>query len=265
MTARNTIAFVAVFVLFSAHSSLSTAATIVHEWKFEDNLVDTSGSGNDGTATGAPGFIAGKFGQAINIGPGERVDNLAANNLPVLAGDEFSLNMWYNRDTDSISKSYMGGIGTRVNTPGTNRSVYSFGTGGDPSNGIYFYSDVQDISTGTPFITDGEWHMITVTGEAVTGGTQVNVYQDAVLIASELKTLSNLSGPQVGVGGDITALSGSYDLGGLDEFTVWSGALSLSNIEMLYANNTLIPEPSSILLAGIALTLLPARRLWRKI
>ncbi len=263
MTVRKSWAFAAALVLVVATSPLANAATIVHEWKFEDNLLDTSGSGNDGTATGAPSYIGGKFGAAITIAAGESVDNLAPTNIPVGAGDAFSLNLWYKRDSAAVSKSYFGGIGDRGTGGQSNRAIYSFGTGGNPSNNIYFYSHSGDISTATPFSADDKWHMITVTGAttANAGELKLDVYHDSIWIDGDTKSLNGVVA-QVGVGGDIAALSGSYDLGGIDEFTVWEGALSQANIDTLFATNTVesVPEPSTILLTGLALTMLSAGR-----
>ena len=40
---------------------------LVGHWEFENNYNDTSGNGNNGTAYNSPTFVAGRFGQAVDL------------------------------------------------------------------------------------------------------------------------------------------------------------------------------------------------------
>ena len=55
---------VVVMLLLTIVFPTKATAELIHEWKFENNLNDTSGSGNHGTATGTPTYASGRSGQA---------------------------------------------------------------------------------------------------------------------------------------------------------------------------------------------------------
>jgi hypothetical protein len=59
-------------------SCMSAQAALVHQWSFNDDLLDTSGNGNDGVFTGTTEtYVAGQFGNAISLTVGEAVDEFA--------------------------------------------------------------------------------------------------------------------------------------------------------------------------------------------
>ncbi len=278
-TSQKGLAFAAILAIFVAQSQVATAV-LVHEWKFEDDLLDTSGSGNDGAATvvtftGSPGsyvedttsaltpsYISGAFGgQAINLGVGERVDNTtAASSLPTGATDAFSINLWYNRSAAAESGSYFGGFGNRDNSGQSNRAIYSFG--GSGNNNVYFYAHGADVTTLNEFVANGTWHMITVTGTPIpsTADVRVRVYQDAHQIGAATKTFNDAE-TQLGIGGDILhpSLVGPHAVGGIDEFTVWDHPLSTSEIDSLFATNSIsaVPEPNAFfMLTALSMVLM---------
>ncbi len=48
---------------------------LLGHWKFEGDVSDSSGNGNNGVAKGDPGFVAGKIGRAVKLaGDGQYVE-----------------------------------------------------------------------------------------------------------------------------------------------------------------------------------------------
>src|SRR5688572_9766695 len=72
------------------------AQTLVHRWAFENNFNDTSGSSNHGTPSGAPTFVAGRFGQGVSIvSPDDGVHlDFGATNLPLQGTDSWTMSVW---------------------------------------------------------------------------------------------------------------------------------------------------------------------------
>ena len=83
-----------------------TIGEIVGWWKFDGDVNDSSGNGNDGTEIGDPTYAAGKFGQAISFdGEGDRVEVPAtvAGNPELFPARAISVSAWI-RTTVSASK-----------------------------------------------------------------------------------------------------------------------------------------------------------------
>jgi hypothetical protein len=226
------------------------AATLVHQWSFDDNLLDTSGNGNDGTFTGATEtYVAGVFGNSISLAAGDGVDNVEASlGNANLAGNSISLNTWLKMDAVPANLSYLGGIGSRADLGvGTVRAFLQF------QSGYYFWGNSQDRDSGVPYSADSEWHMYTITldfdGE---GNVTYSFYLDG---DGSIYSPVTMVDPgyvdaltEVGVGG--TSLWGATWAGAMDEFTIWDSVLSQDDITGLYDNNV-VPEPVSILLLGL--------------
>ena len=59
-------------------SAWAVPPNVVHEWKFENNLNDTSGSGNHGTVDGNPVYVTGVSGKALQFdGVDDKVECLS--------------------------------------------------------------------------------------------------------------------------------------------------------------------------------------------
>jgi hypothetical protein len=126
----------------------------VHEWAFEDNTNDTSGSGNHGViGSGAETYVAGAFGQAISLAA-ENIDGVQAAmgttaNIPTGGTASWSQNVWINLDAPLSLLTNLAGFGRLVEGPpfpgvdGSRRSFLSF-TGSD-SNDFYSWG----LDTGT--------------------------------------------------------------------------------------------------------------------
>jgi hypothetical protein len=215
----------------------------VHEWKFEDNTVDSSGSGNDGITTGDITYEAGKFGQAVVIdAANDLIENSAANGLPLGATDAWSMNVWL-KVTDFPSLGYAAGFGGRLDdsASGSKRAYLSFSNvGADQSNNYYFWGSSRDVESGETYDAgDGNWHMYTTTYD----GTNVSMYKDANLVISEPREL--IDAPNIVSVGNPSNWDSSINAS-VDEFTIWSGTLGSSAIQSLLTTNT-VPEPTGLL------------------
>lgn len=224
----------------------ANSAILVHQWSFDDNLLDTSGSGNDGTFTGATEtYVAGVFGNSISLAAGDGVDNVEASlGNANLAGNSISLNTWLKMDAVPANLSYLGGIGSRADLgKGTVRAFLQF------QSGYYFWGNSHDANSGVPYSADSEWHMYTITldfdGE---GNVTYSFYLDG---DGSFYTPVTIEDPgyldvltEVGVGG--TSLWGATWTGAMDEFTVWDGTLTQSEVLDLYNSNGFVsPIPVS--------------------
>src|SRR4051812_37424704 len=97
----------------------ATTAKLVSEWKFENNLDDTSGSANNGTGIGSPTYVAGRFGQAVYISRADSIQKTGAARLPVLATDSWSCNVWLYLTNAPDSLGYLAGFGNPSSTTPT--------------------------------------------------------------------------------------------------------------------------------------------------
>lgn len=231
-------------VLLPATSS--TAQSLVHLWAFENNYQDTSGSGNHGTATGSPTFVAGQFGQAVSLqSPADGVNlDFGASNLPLGAGDAWSMNLWAKLSEAPGSLEYLAGFGVDdgfvsegdFTDIGATRSYITV------DQNFYFWGGATDLDSGHIYESDDQWHMYTITFN----GSLMTMYKDAVPVRQ------GTPGPnpwadafdEVHVGNP-SNWNSNFD-GAIDEFAIFDGELSDAQVGGLFFNND-INEPVSLI------------------
>jgi len=213
------------------------AQSLVHRWSFETNFSDTSGSGNDGTATGAPTFVAGRFGQAVSIvSPSDGVHlDFGAQNLPLQGTAAWSTNVWAKLNVAPADLEYVAGFSlndlyqTGLDV-GKGRAYISFG--GASSNNFYFWGGASDVNSGVGYSVDNQWHMYTITYD----GTALQMYKDASPIFATPVTVGLTDAFDEVHVGNPSNWNSNFD-GSVDEFTIFDAALSQSQIGGLYSTN----------------------------
>jgi hypothetical protein len=216
--------------------SSAHAATLVANWSFENNLNDTSGNGNNGSVvSGSANYGPGKFGQGLYIDSAtDHMADTAASNLPIGASDSWSYNVWLYLTNTPDSLAYVVGFGGNdgvTSHNGQNRGLIAFS--GSDGRSIYFWGANADFATGVAYPLN-QWSMVTVVHNGTDGST--TVFLNGASLGTQ--NLSLVTGPQqLHVGG--APWSGKNFRGVVDEFTVWSGVLSASDISSLYTSNSL--------------------------
>jgi hypothetical protein len=243
----------------------SVQAALVHEWEFEGNASDTSGSGNTGTITGTASYVDGvdywkvSSGQAIYLNGSTKVEDLAASNLPQASTGAYSIRSpsW----SENVYVTLEGNTGLDwKNAAGFGR--YS------SSEGRFMVTRYQNVYLSTytndcamnAYITDTKWHMITATywqnsADPVRGNIFMyydGAYDSGRYGATLLDTVDDI---QVGY---YTRSGANYWVGKIDGFQIYNHVLDQDEIDTLYER---IPEPATIALLGLGgLVLLRKRR-----
>lgn len=221
----------------------------VNQWSFEGNANDTSGNNNNGTITGSPSYVAGKFGQGIYLNRLDSIQKTSATGLPVSGTASWSCNVWLYLTNAPNSLAYFAGFGSATSAAGggTARGLIAFGA---PSNlGIYSWGSDDDLASGIGYPLN-QWTMVTITHDGTTGTR--TIWINGNYTVSAVPALTNGAPSTISVG--VTAWSGDEFQGIVDEFTIWSSVLSTNEIASLYASNSVPPAPPAIATAPQPLT-----------
>ncbi len=221
----------------------------VAEWKFENDLKDTSGNGNDGAAAGTVTYVAGKTGKAVQLEPGNPVYNDAALNLPVKGSDSWSINLWVNLAQEPASLAYLAGFGpVQDKGAGTARALLAFS--GAKNNNLYAWGSNRDTAGGSAYPV-GRWAMVTITCDGRNGAT--TLYLDGQQIAQNLQPRADIPEGEYRISLAPTS-NWAVDVGGaFDEFTIWKGVLQQDYIDELAGKS--VPVKLAFALAGSKVTI----------
>lgn len=206
-------------------------ATLFCEWKFEDNLTDTSGNGNDGSAVGTVAYVTGISGKAVHLEAANPVVNDAANNVPALGTDAWSLNLWLKLAAEPASLAYLAGFGPVTDGgAGTPRSLLAFS--GPRNNNIYAWGSNRDTPGSAPYPVD-RWAMVTITHDGTDGTT--TLFLDGQPIGQNQQPRVDLPAGENRISLAPTSNWNVDVAGDFDEFTLWKGVLNTSQLAALYA------------------------------
>jgi hypothetical protein len=218
---------------------LSDMSNLQLYYKLDGNALDSSGNGDNGTATGMT-YTTGKFGDAGIFATGSYVSTPQKG---YSVSTEFTVSAWVKTSTITSTFPQMIISSDRVNmSPATNdRRVWQFRV--DTTTGylrfVRFSNNTTVVSNfaGNTNIADGNWHHVAAVFNNTSGSI---IYLDGVNHASDSVTTNNNSPTdmQPVVGGSQTGTSGvvdSYFIGNIDEAILFNRALTLSEIQSLAA------------------------------
>ena len=251
---------------------------------FDGDATDAAGGDNNGTEVGGPTYTTGgmgKFGEAIVLdNPGDGAEYVSYP-LPGGAGGQFTgganadftmaAHIWVTPGTISDIGRAWGNIGTPTAGGGVfmNGRMFDFppvGVGpfdpGSDGDGGFWSGNPWHFISGTPTDCEGQWcHMALVNDSTANTLTlYVNGTADGThpTTSTGLNAVDSLG--KVGSNDNQSASNGWP--GRIDDFGLWTRALSQSDINYLQTNT--IPEPSTMLLLGLGILGLAAGRFRRR-
>jgi hypothetical protein len=186
---------------------------LVSLWSGEGNANDSAG-GNNGTMTGSAKFGPGKVGQGF-VFNGRKDSGVTLGNPASLQLQDFTIEAWVKRGSDSIVSHGSGGVGT----------VFGCGWGGYyllmGSNGQLLFDKLGDVVPQTgPEITDTNFHHVALTKS----GSMVVFYLDGTAYPVPSYTTTFTFPSSIGFGYRPDNQDNSF-LGTLDEVGFFNRAL----------------------------------------
>jgi hypothetical protein len=245
---------------------LARAQTLVGYYSFDTGTLSTIGSSVlAATGTGsplsllstAPQFDAsGRFGGAVNFSGGSPLDGVFGTGSTTI-GNNFSISVWLKTsDVTAISNSYL--FQTGVSGAGAQNAIlfgYNNATAElyGSSQGLSGSTDPRAISGMTLSSSlNNTWVNLVYTYN----GSTLRGYLNGSEAFSTPATFSLIAGGGLSIGGARDG-NGLFS-GSLDDFAIWNGALTQTQITALQTSSALsvsaIPEPSTYAaLCGVAM------------
>jgi hypothetical protein len=207
---------------------------LVGYWKMDEDdwngtageVIDSSGNGNNGTASGGATTNVGKFGNGGEFdGSDDYVDTGITDNIQ---NGDFTVSLWMNPNTDGASS------GRLVNKdPTGNGWSLSYG---DPGNNRlrFFVRGMDDVSLDTGSIIDiGNWYHVI----GVFDNTNNNryLYVNGTLEAINMSDTGtpNINSAAIAIAAEAEDNTINFD-GQIDEVRIYNRALSESEVKDLY-------------------------------
>jgi hypothetical protein len=227
-------------ILFAAIAICSNAATLIHSYTFDGNANDGTGSAN-GTLSGSAS-VSGGF-----LHLNGSTDYLQFGTGLIPGSGSFSVLISAQLDTSLPSGLYI----ELISQEG------QFYLGPTAGTGIIRIGDAWS-STGTAYPDDGAWHTFGVVSDVDANTTYL--YVDGFFRASRAGTTNPPSGPTgTRLGRQYNGHAEYFD-GRMDNFRVYSGALSGGEVFTLSNGSSEVPEPWTMALTGAGLIVVGLRR-----
>jgi hypothetical protein len=233
--------------------SNANAALVAH-YTFDNTAVDASGNGNDGTAFGDAAYGTGKVGSGALVLSGAGGVSAPNNATVGLAGTSYTVAFWIkpsvaqNQAIFSVGDNQAdnnGGV-TLASVGGALRSIHNNG-----DNNTFDFASITTNDTADwnhiaiVYDTDADLRTAYLNGVAVeTRATNVDAAN--AHLEQDLR-IGYLWNPDLG--------NFFYYSGAIDDVRVYNEALSANDVGAL-----VVPEPSSLALAGIGIAAMARRR-----
>jgi hypothetical protein len=222
---------------------------LVAYWKLNDATGtiahDSSGDGYNGTLTNGPTWTTGKLGGALSFNA-SNFNYITLGNIASFGGmSAMTISGWVK--STSTDEEHIIDKSLCEAAPNTGSWELLFGSDvhgpGIPEFVLYppstFATTIENDSG--PVVNDGQWHLVTGTAN----GTDMDLYVDGVLVATQEWSLPIYAGTQaVEIGGHCNG-SGYYLNGQLDDVRVYNRALNASEIQALYNQTVYLQQTNS--------------------
>ncbi len=208
--------------LYPAATGTTVTPTLVGWWKLDNDVKDSSGTGNNGTITGTPTYATGKIGAGLKLnGTTDYVDCGAPASLNIT--DQVTLSAWV-QPTNFANSAYQTFVGKgdhAYNIQHTNGNLIQF------------------------FVYDGNWHSANSAAVASTmnstwhhvagtyDGTQLKLFVDGVVAGSTIHVGDIDTATHTVSIGRNSEQSGRLFTGTIDEVRIYRGALPTAEVKKL--------------------------------
>lgn len=225
-----------VVVLFVALPALAQNLQegLIAYWNFDGKADDSSGNKYNGTITGKPPFVAGRFGQAISFGDaGNYVAVENNDDIKLRSTGKYSVSVYVNPNTTKHGDILYHGLGCS-----TWASWFLGMAGAEPDAPLVADNFIFGVRTsnGSAYTavsspaTAGEWTHVVATFD----GGDLKLYLDAVEVKKQsTKDIPYDSQEKLHIGGDPGCGGRSWYDGLLDEVRLYDRALTEREIAML--------------------------------
>ena len=223
---------------FARQVRTSLGLSLVGEWKFDDEVGtttrDNSGLGNDGIlgnglCTPGNGFCptwtnGGIFGKALIFDGDNDYVAVADNDSSNFGIDDFSISLWIKANTNQCTYPVI----YSKKQDGDNRNIL-FLTSGQitfmyKDNGVWWRQ-------GGPSLKDDTWHHIVVSADR---SSKTKIYVDSNIVVDENSYIGDIDNTGPTHIGCESVDQNNFN-GIIDEVQIYNEALSLSQIQQLYA------------------------------
>ncbi len=207
---------------------------LVGFYNFNNNLVDTSGKGNDAAIQGGVTYTNGRDGTANNGLLFNGTSGFLSTTNTLNSPQDYSTNVWFK--TSSTGGVLMAFTNSQTSaTPSNFDRILWIDTTGHANFGVYIGSVHYITSAGT--YNDGNWHMATATMSSTLG---MGLYVDGVSVVTDSNTVSQTYAGWWRIGesnttGGWPATMNQYFTGSMDDIKIYSTALNATQVSNLYA------------------------------
>lgn len=231
---------IALATVFGLAFSVNASATLIASYEFDGNANDSSGNSHHGTINGAT-LTTDRLGNPNSAYSFDGNDFIWIGDIQT---QHITLSAWFQTSSSSrmgIARWRLYGYGIFLN----DQSI------GDVSGFLYNDPSNKNILNVNQGLNDDNWHHVALTFD----GLQNKLYLDGQLTSSTTASATNSSifygtgGLGFGRDGDS---SNSYFVGSIDDISIYSNALSDSEIQNL-AGVPSVPAPSAAWLLGAGL------------
>jgi hypothetical protein len=231
-------------------------ADVVAAWHFNEgsgSIAYPAVGSISGTLTGnaafTPGGISGGAVSMTTLGNG-LVD--MGNNFGFTGNGSFSLVAWVKLNNGDSNGYIPVGKHHATVISGYFLGLNNAGSGsGEVTGGAIFYQAYPNPVSTNLGLNDGAWHQLVGVHDFV--ANQARLYVDGVLRQAQPFDAISATSANFAVGGILNPagnqMSGSFT-GLADEVSIWDHALSATEVKVLFDHPGLVPEPTSLALAG---------------